>query len=67
MAKRFTLGNCLFGPVKLTKNVDPDKHKYSGYSIGKNVIIFGFDNSSSVHIVVETNTRFRQCYNNSRS
>ena len=24
----FTLGNCLFGSIKLTKNVDPDKHKY---------------------------------------
>ena len=22
----FTLGNCLFGPVKLTKNADPDKY-----------------------------------------
>ena len=27
----FTLNNCLFGSVKLTKNVDPDKSKYSGY------------------------------------
>ena len=26
----FTLGNCLFGSIKLTKNVDPDKHKYVG-------------------------------------
>ena len=61
----FTLGNCLFGAVKLTKNVNLDKYEYSGYSIGfdsrsqilwtdgsyrKNVIIFGVDNSSSVHI-----------------
>ena len=30
----FTLGNCLFGSVKLTKNADPDKYKYIGYSIG---------------------------------
>ena len=30
----FTLGNCLFGAVKLTKNSDPDKYKYRGYSIG---------------------------------
>ena len=30
----FTLNNCLFGSVKLTKNADPDKCKYSGYSIG---------------------------------
>ena len=63
--KDFTLGNCLFGFVKLNKNVDPDKYKYSGYSIGfdsrsefsfadesmgKNVIIFVDDTSSSVHI-----------------
>ena len=61
----FSLGNCLFGAVKLTKNADPDKYKYSGYSIGFNsrsrfswrdgiegniVIIFGFDNSSFRHI-----------------
>ena len=30
----FTLGNSLFGTVKLTKNVDFDKYKYSGYGIG---------------------------------
>ena len=61
----FTLGNCLFGGVKLTKNADPDKYSYSGYGIGfdscieyslldgsvdKNVIIFGTDTSTSVHI-----------------
>ena len=61
----FTLGNCLFGSVKLTKNADPDKYKYAGYSIGfdsrseflftdgnygKNVIIFGADIISSVHV-----------------
>ena len=61
----FTLKNCLFGSVKLTKNADPDKYKYSGYeigfdsrsefsftdgSVGKNVIIFGADISSSVQI-----------------
>ena len=60
-----TLGSCLFGPVKLTKNADLDKYKYSVYDIGsdfrsefsftdrsmrKNVIIFGADMSSSVHI-----------------
>ena len=28
------LGNCLFGSVKLTKNTDPDKYKYTGYDIG---------------------------------
>ena len=61
----FTLGNCLSGYVKLTKNFDLDKYKYSGYGIGfdsrsefsftdesygKNVIIFGADMSSSVHV-----------------
>ena len=61
----FTLSNCLAGSVKLTKNADPDKYKYSGYdirfdsrsglsltdgSMGRNVIIFGSDVSSSGHI-----------------
>ena len=55
----------MFGAVKLTKNTVPDKCKCSGYGIGvdsrsevslpdgsmsKNVIIFGVDMSSSVHI-----------------
>ena len=30
----FTLGNRLFGSVKLTKNADLDKYKYPGYGIG---------------------------------
>ena len=30
------LENCLFDAVKLTKHVDVDLHKYSGYSIGFN-------------------------------
>ena len=62
----FTLGSSLFEAVKLTKNADSDKYKYSGYGIGfdasgsfslsdgsgfgKNVIIFGADMSSAVHI-----------------
>ena len=61
----FTLGNCLFGSVKLIKNANLDKYKYTGYGIefdsrseflftdgsyGKNVIIFGADMSSSVHV-----------------
>ena len=29
----FALGNCLFGSVKLTKNSDLDKYKYTGYGI----------------------------------
>ena len=60
-----TLENCLFGAVSLTKNVDIDKCKYSGYGIGfdkhgsflfsgtglgRNVIIFGVDMSSSTKI-----------------
>ena len=57
-----TLENCLFGSIKLTKNPDYDKYKYSGYGIrfdrkeelsfsngfGQNVTIFG-DMSSSIH------------------
>ena len=31
---KFTLGNSLFGAVKLTKNAYPDKYRYSGYGIG---------------------------------
>ena len=60
-----TLENCLFGAVKLTKhNNDVDLYKYSGYGIGfdrkrsysigdeigRNVIIFGGNMSSSSHI-----------------
>ena len=59
-----TLENYLFCAVKLTKNVEADLYKYSGYGIGvdrkgsysignevgKNVIIFGVDMSSSVHV-----------------
>ena len=61
----FTLNKCLFESVKLTKNADPDKYKYSAYgkgfdslseflftygSMGKGVNTFGVDMSSSVHI-----------------
>ena len=28
-----TLNNCLFGSVKLSKNADLDKYKYSGYGV----------------------------------
>ena len=61
-----TLTNALFGAVKLTKNLDIDKYKYSGYGIGfdgkgfylhpsgngtgRNVIIFGADMSSPIKI-----------------
>ena len=30
----FTLGSCLFGSVKIAKNADLDKYKYSSYGIG---------------------------------
>ena len=29
----FTLDNCLFGSVKLTKNAGRDKYKYNGYGM----------------------------------
>ena len=59
-----TLENCLFGAVSLTKNVDIDEYKYSGYGIGfdrkrtfsvdngfgRKCIIFGVDMSSSVNV-----------------
>ena len=61
-----TLKNSLFGAVTFTKNGDIDKNGYSGYGIGfdgkstfsfpggvgfgQNVIIFGADMSSSVHV-----------------
>ena len=60
-----TLENCLFGTVILTKNSNIDKYGYSGYGIGfdrrgsfsfpgggfgQNVLIFGADMSSSVHV-----------------
>ena len=59
------LENCLLGAVTLTKHVNIDKYGYSGYDIGfdrkesfsfpsggygQNVIIFGVDMSSSIHI-----------------
>ena len=57
------LENCLFGAVKLTKHVDVDLCNYSGYGIGfdrkgsystddevgRNIVIFGGDMSSSFH------------------
>ena len=60
-----TLENCLLGAASLTKNVHIDRCKYSGYGIrfdrhgsfsfsgiglGRNVIIFGVDTSSSTKI-----------------
>ena len=55
----------MFGAVKITKNTDTDKYKYSGYGTGfdsrgtflflsgkfaQNVIIFDVDMNSSVHV-----------------
>ena len=60
-----TLENCLSGAVTLTKHVNIDRYGYSGYGIGfdrkesfsfsgggygQNVLIFGVDMSSSLHI-----------------
>ena len=60
----FTLGNSLFGDVKLTQNAHPDLISINilafdtcgsillldGDEFGKNVIIFSGDTSSSIHI-----------------
>ena len=63
----FSLNICLFESVKLTKNVDPGKYKYSSYGIGfdshlellftdermkRNVIVFGADMSSSDNLYI---------------
>ena len=60
----FTVQNALFGAMEITKNADTSKYKYEGYGIcfdeegifskgnisnGKNVLIFGVDESSLVH------------------
>ena len=61
----FTLSNCLFGSLKLTKNADLGNYKFKGYGIGFDprseflitdgsygqiFIIFGTDMSSCVHV-----------------
>ena len=60
----FTIKNALLGAMEITKNADTSKYKYKGYGIcfdeggsfskgninnGKNVLIFGVDESSLVH------------------
>ena len=65
MVTRFKYFKRLLGAVKITKNSDPDKYVYTGYgivfdsrsefslpdgSMDKNVVIFGVDMSSSLHI-----------------
>ena len=59
-----TIQNALFGAMQITKNSDTSKYKYKGYGIcfdeggtfskgninnGRNVLIFGVDESSLVH------------------
>ena len=45
----FTLGNSLSGAIRLTKNADFDKYKYSGYDIGFNSYrSFSFSNDSGL-------------------
>ena len=83
-----TIKNCLFGTVTLTKNAGIEKkNKYSGYGIGfdrrssfsfpscefgQNVLIFGADMSTSIHIDNKkrhistwrrTNARIRKYFN----
>ena len=83
-----TIKNCLFGAVTLTKNADIEKYKYSGYGtgfdrrssfsftgggFGQNVLIFGADMSTSIHIdnkkedilvlKKRTNARIREYFN----
>ena len=82
-----TIKNCLFGAVTLTENADFEKYKYSGCGIGfdrrssfsfpsggfvQNVVIFGADLSSSIHIDNKkkdisswkrTNARIRNYFN----
>ena len=82
-----TIKNWLFDAVTLTKNADIEKYKYSGYGIGfdrrssfsftgggfgQNLLIFGADMSTSIHIDNKkrhistwkrTNTRIRAYFN----
>ena len=60
----FTIQNALYGAMEITKNADTSKYKYKGYGIyfdeggsfsigninnGRNVLIFGVDESSVIH------------------
>ena len=67
----YTIQNALFGAVKITKNIsDSSKNKYAGYGIcfdeggtfskeninnGRNVLIFGVDESSLTHSTNKAN------------
>ena len=63
-SSNIVLENCLFGKIKMIKNVDTDKYKYQGHEIGfdlsgifshsdggngKNFIILGVDMTHSKH------------------
>ena len=66
----FTLTNCLFVTVKLTRNADKGKFAYNGQGIAfngegfwsldndsaRNIVIFGVDNSSSSHTEIKKTT-----------
>ena len=60
----FTVQNALFGAMEITKNADTSNYKYKGYGVcfdeggtfsmgninnGRNILIFGVDESSLVH------------------
>ena len=63
LSAKFTLGDCLFGVLKLTRNVDPGKYGYSILPLdlthsqfllpdgefGKNIVVVDVDSSLSVH------------------
>ena len=63
-SNNFKFKNCLFGATNIVKNSDKEKYVYSGYEITfdsagsqsfgnsttRNVIIFGVDNCSSLHV-----------------
>ena len=66
----FTIQNALFGAMEITKNADTSKYAYKRYGIcfdeggtfskgninnGRNVLIFGVDESSLVHANNKTN------------
>ena len=69
----FTIQNVLFGAMEITKNADTSKYKYKGYGIcfdeggsfstgninnGRNVLIFGVDESYLIHSNNKANNIF---------
>ena len=69
----FTVQNALFGAMQITKNADTSKYKYKGYGIcfdeggtfskrnidnGRNVLIFGVDETSVVHANNKANNTY---------